>query len=144
MYPFPTNFPVVAGSDGAGEIVEVGSKVTQWKKGDKVVTLFNQGHQFGPMTTAISQTGLGGVVDGTLRQYGTFNENGVVRAPKNLSHAEASTLTCAGLTAWNALYGLKPLKPGQTVLTEGTGGVSIFALQVRPPAPDALRMSPAC
>ncbi|KAI0153361.1 hypothetical protein BJ166DRAFT_468991 [Pestalotiopsis sp. NC0098] len=129
FYPFPTKFPVVGGSDGAGEVLEVGSKVQQWKKGDKVVTLFNQGHQFGPVTVAASQTGLGGIVDGTLRQFGVFNENGLVRAPKNLDHVEASTLTCAGLTSWNALYGLKPLKPGETVLVQGTGGVSIFALQ---------------
>ncbi|KAI1493804.1 putative zinc-containing alcohol dehydrogenase [Biscogniauxia mediterranea] len=129
LYPFPMKLPVVGGSDGAGEVVEVGSKVTQWKKGDKVVTLFNQGHQFGPVDQASAQTGLGGVIDGTLRQYGVFNEAGLVRAPKHLSAAEASTLTCAGLTSWNALYGLKPLKPGQTVLVEGTGGVSIFALQ---------------
>jgi NADPH:quinone reductase-like Zn-dependent oxidoreductase len=120
----------VAASDGAGEVVEVGSKVSQWKKGDNVVTLFNQGHLYGPMTIAASHTGLGGVLDGTLRQYGVFNENGLVRAPKNLSHVEASTLTCAGLTSWNALYGLKPVKPGDTVLVQGTGGVSIFALQV--------------
>lgn len=129
-YPFATKFPVVAASDGAGEVVEVGSKVSQWKKGDKVVTLFNQGHQHGAVTAAAAGTGLGGVLDGTLRQYGVFNENGVVRAPKNLNHIEASTLTCAGLTSWNALYGLKPLKPGETVLVQGTGGVSIFALQV--------------
>jgi NADPH:quinone reductase-like Zn-dependent oxidoreductase len=100
FYPFPTNFPVVGGSDGAGEIVEVGSKVQQWKKGDKVVTLFNQGHQFGPVTQAAAQTGLGGVLDGTLRQFGVFNENGLVRAPKNLDYVESSTLTCAGLTSW--------------------------------------------
>ncbi|KAH8203575.1 hypothetical protein TruAng_002323 [Truncatella angustata] len=129
MYPFPTKFPVVGASDGAGEVVEVGSKVQQWKKGDNVVTLFNQGHQFGPVTSAAAVTGLGGVIDGTLRQYGVFNENGLVRSPKNLNHIESSTLTCAGLTSWNALYGLKPLKPGDTVLVQGTGGVSIFALQ---------------
>ncbi|KAI0023411.1 hypothetical protein F4780DRAFT_769275 [Xylariomycetidae sp. FL0641] len=129
MYPFPQKLPVVAGSDGAGEVVAVGSKVQQWKQGDKVVTLFNQGHQYGPMTDAASTTGLGGVIDGTLRQYGVFNENGVVRAPKNMSHTEACTLTCAALTSWNALYGLRPLKPGEWVLTQGTGGVSLFALQ---------------
>jgi NADPH:quinone reductase-like Zn-dependent oxidoreductase len=76
-------------------------------------------------------SGLGGSLDGTLRQYGVFNEQGLVRAPNNLNDAEASTLCCAGVTAWNALYGLKPLKPGQTVLVLGTGGVSLFALQVR-------------
>lgn len=95
-----------------------------------MVTLFNQGHQYGESTIHSSGTGLGGVLDGTLRQYGVFNEDGLVRAPQNLSYLEASTLTCAGLTSWNALYGLKPLKPGETVLVQGTGGVSIFALQV--------------
>ncbi|KAL4950686.1 hypothetical protein BDW69DRAFT_171527 [Aspergillus filifer] len=128
-YPFALNTPVVPGSDGAGEVVEVGSKVTQFKKGDNVVTLFNQLHQWGPIDFAAAGSGLGGAVDGTLRQYATFNENGVVRAPENLNYLEASTLTCAGLTSWNALYGLKPLRPGQTVLVQGTGGVSIFALQ---------------
>jgi NADPH:quinone reductase-like Zn-dependent oxidoreductase len=59
-----------------------------------------------------------------------FNEQGLVRAPRNLTAIEASTLSCAALTSWNALYGLKPLKPGQVVLVQGTGGVSIFALQV--------------
>ncbi|KAI0517807.1 hypothetical protein F5B22DRAFT_101093 [Xylaria bambusicola] len=129
QYPFPTKFPVVPASDGAGEVVEVGSKVSLWKKGDRVVTLFNQGHQYGNVTIAASSTGVGGVVDGTLRQYASFNETGLVRAPKNLSYAEAATLTCAGLTSWNALYGLKAIKAGETVLVQGTGGVSLFALQ---------------
>ncbi|KAK1752839.1 hypothetical protein QBC47DRAFT_387222 [Echria macrotheca] len=129
LYPFPLDLPVVAASDGSGEVVEVGAKVTKWKKGSKVVTLFNQGHQYGAMTAAASKTGLGGVLDGTLRQYGVFNENGLVPMPKNLEYVEAATLTCAALTSWNALYGLKPILPGQTVLVQGTGGVSLFALQ---------------
>ena len=130
MYPFAINFPVVPGSDGAGEVVEVGPKVTQFKQGDKVATLFNQGHQYGPIDIPAAQTGLGGVIDGTLRQYGVFNENGLVKSPKNLNYLESSTLSCAALTSWNALYSLKPLKPGETVLVQGTGGVSMFALQV--------------
>ncbi|GLA56864.1 hypothetical protein AtubIFM54640_000526 [Aspergillus tubingensis] len=129
QYPFALNFPVVPGSDGAGEVVETGSKVTQFKKCDKVVTLFNQQHQYGPIDGRGASSGLGGVIDGTLRQYGAFNENGLVKSPENLNHLEASTLSCAALTSWNALYGLKPLQPGQTVLVQGTGGVSIFALQ---------------
>lgn len=60
QYPFPARFPVVAASDGAGEIVDVGSKVTKWKKGDRVVTLFNQGHQYGPMSIEAAGTGVGG------------------------------------------------------------------------------------
>ena len=131
MYPFPLDLPVVPGSDGAGEVVDVGPKVTEFKKGDKVATLFNQSHQFAEIDIPASQSGLGGVIDGTLREYGVFNEKGLVKAAKNLSALENSTLTCAALTSWNALYGLKPLKPGQVVLVQGTGGVSMFGLQVR-------------
>ncbi|KAJ4298807.1 hypothetical protein N0V88_003845 [Collariella sp. IMI 366227] len=128
-YFFALNLPVVAGSDGAGEVVSVGSKVRKFKRGDKVVTLFNQGHQAGPIDIKASKTGLGGCLDGTLRQYGAFNENGLVHMPKNLDYLEAATLTCAALTSWNALYGLRAVKKGDTVLVQGTGGVSLFALQ---------------
>lgn len=69
------------------------------------------------------------MIDGTLRQYGTFPEAGLVKMPASLTYLEGSTLSCAALTAWNALYGLKPLTPGDVVLTQGTGGVSIFAVQ---------------
>lgn len=120
---------MVPGSDGAGEVLEVGSRVSRFKPGDQVVTLFNQGHLFGPVDLTSASTGLGGVLDGTLRQFGVFNENGLSPSPKNLNPVETSTLSCAGLTAWNALYGLKPLMPGEWVLVQGTGGVSIFALQ---------------
>ncbi|PSR92362.1 hypothetical protein BD289DRAFT_364697 [Coniella lustricola] len=129
QYPFPVSTPVAACSDGAGEVVEIGSRVTRFKPGDKVVTLFNQAHHFGPVNPAAAASGLGGMLDGTLRQYGTFNETGLAHAPTNLRAEEAATLTCAGLTAWNALYGLKPLLPGQWVLVQGTGGVSLFGLQ---------------
>jgi NADPH:quinone reductase-like Zn-dependent oxidoreductase len=121
---------VVPGSDGAGEVIAIGSKVREFKEGDRVLTQFNQGHQFGPIDPKAMSTGVGGAVDGTLREYGVFPETGLVIAPKNLDYQQGATLTCAALTAWNALYGLRPLKPGQTVLVQGTGGVSIFALQV--------------
>lgn len=110
--------------------MQVGSKVTEFKKGDHAVTLFNQGHQYGEINVPATHTGLGGMIDGALRQYGVFNEKGLVKAAKNLSARENSTLTCAALTSWNALYGLKPLRPGQIVLVQGTGGVSMFGLQV--------------
>jgi NADPH:quinone reductase and related Zn-dependent oxidoreductases len=132
-YPFPLNLPIVAGSDGAGTVVAVGRNVTKWKPGDKVLTLFNQGHQSGAVDVKAAHTGLGGCIDGTLRQYGVFNENGVVAMPKNLDFVEAASLACAALTSWNALYGLKRLEKGQTVLVQGTGGVSLFALQVMGP-----------
>ncbi|CZT24079.1 probable zinc-binding oxidoreductase [Ramularia collo-cygni] len=129
LYPFPSSDGLVPGSDGAGVVEAVGKSVTRFKKGDKVVTLFNQGHLSGSLDYAALGTGLGGAVDGTLRQQAVFNEQGLVHMPKNLNYMEAASLTCAGLTAWNALYGLKQLMPGEWVLTQGTGGVSIFALQ---------------
>ncbi|CEJ56881.1 Putative Zinc-binding oxidoreductase [Penicillium brasilianum] len=129
LYPFPTTLPVVPGSDGAGEVVAVGPKVVEFQKGDKVATLFNQGHQYGDVDIPATKTGLGGVIDGTLREYGVFEEKGLVKAPVNLNPVESSTLTCAAVTSWNALYGIRPLKPGQSVLVQGTGGVSIFGLQ---------------
>lgn len=77
------------------------------------------------------ESGLGALLDGTLRQYGAFPDTGLVAMPRNLDYDESATLPCAALTAWNALYGLKTksLKPGQYVLTQGTGGVSCAAIQ---------------
>src|SRR6187402_3050194 len=129
MYPFAQRKGVIPGSDGAGEVIAIGSKVTRFKTGDKVVTLFNQTHLGGSLDSRTITSGLGGVNDGTLRQYAVFNENGLVDMPPSLNWLEAATLSCAAVTAWNALYGLKPLKPGDVVLTQGTGGVSIFAVQ---------------
>jgi NADPH:quinone reductase-like Zn-dependent oxidoreductase len=99
--------------------------------GDKVATLFNQAHIAGSLDPNSIRSGLGGYVNGCLRQYGAFDESGLLKIPSNLNTLEAATLPCAALTAWNALYGLesRALKPGDTVLTQGTGGVSIFALQ---------------
>lgn len=128
-YPFAQRAGVVPGSDGAGEVIAVGPKVTRFEKGAKVLTLFNQTHLGGSLNSQTVTSGLGGVLDGTLRQYGTFNENGLVDMPASLNWQEGATLSCAALTAWNALYGLKPLAPGDVVLTQGTGGVSIFAVQ---------------
>jgi NADPH:quinone reductase-like Zn-dependent oxidoreductase len=132
-YPFPINFPIIPASDGAGTVVATGSRVTRFQKGDAVLTLFNQSHLSGNITVKDLDTGLGGAVDGTLRQYGAFDENGLVKMPETLNFQQGATLSCAALTAWNGLYGVegKRLMPGDTVLTQGTGGVSIFVLQVR-------------
>ncbi|KAK3050791.1 hypothetical protein LTS18_012513, partial [Coniosporium uncinatum] len=131
QYPFALKFPIVPASDGAGVVEAVGDGVTRFKVGDKVATLFNQGHLAGSLNPQSVTTGVGGTIDGALRQYGAYDEQGLVHIPSNLNMLEASTLPCAALTAWNGLYGLesKALKPGDTVLTQGTGGVSIFALQ---------------
>ncbi|KAF1985077.1 NAD(P)-binding protein [Aulographum hederae CBS 113979] len=130
-YPAPHREGVVPGSDGAGIVEAAGGSVKRFKIGDRVGTLFNQDHQAGSLTPDGRNTGLGGCYDGTLRDFGAFDETGLVHLPGNLNFLEASTLTCAGLTAWNALYGLKSrsLKQGDVVLTQGTGGVSMFAVQ---------------
>jgi len=132
-YPFPTVDHVIPASDGAGVVEAVGPRVTRFKTGDKILTCFNQAHIAGPINLAMANTGTGGAVDGTLRQYGAFDEDALTAMPESLDFKQGCTLTCAGLTAWNGLYGLeaKALKPGETVLTQGTGGVSMFALQVR-------------
>jgi len=122
----------VAGSDGAGIVLAAGEKVTRFKKGDKVCTTLHQAHLAGSLTPAAAQTGLGASLDGTFRRFGVFNEAGLVSMPHTLTFREASTLPCAAVTAWNVLYGLKgkALKPGDTVLTLGSGGVSLFAVQI--------------
>ncbi|KAF4984262.1 hypothetical protein FDECE_17122 [Fusarium decemcellulare] len=129
-YPFPGPDAVVPGSDGAGIVEEVGEGVTGWKVGDRVLANFTQDHIAGRLTREIGLTQLGGETQGLLGEYFLFPQTGVVRIPDYLSFEEASCLPCAALTAWNALYGLTPLRPGQTVLLQGTGGVSTFALQI--------------
>jgi len=128
-YPVQVDGDVVPGSDGAGTVLAVGSQVTRFRKDDKVITLFNQGHLSGLIDARMMATGLGGMLDGTLRSAGIYSEQGLVSLPENLNFLQGATLTCAGLTAWNALYGLRPLKTGEIVLTQGTGGVSLFAVQ---------------
>ncbi|RKL44974.1 hypothetical protein BFJ72_g3624 [Fusarium proliferatum] len=128
-YPFDVKPNIIPGSDGAGEVVAIGKKVTRFQEGSKVMTLFMQTYFGGPLTPMALGSAVGGSIDGTLREYGVFNENGLVDMPRNLSYLEAATLPCSALTAWNALYGLKAVLPGDWVLTQGTGGVSISALQ---------------
>ena len=127
--PHP-NFPAIPLSDGAGEISAVGDGVTQWKAGDRVCPLFMQGWLEGGCTPEKAGTSLGGGgLDGVLCEYGAFHESGLVRIPEHLSFEEAATLPCAAVTAWHALVNISRLKAGETVLTLGTGGVSVFALQ---------------
>jgi len=109
-------------SDGAGEVAAVGAGVTRFAQGARVVAAFTQGHP---------PQALGSPLDGTLTEYGVFAEDGLIELAPHLSFAEAATLPCAGVTVWNALmHGPRSLRPGETVLTLGTGGVSIFALQI--------------
>jgi NADPH:quinone reductase-like Zn-dependent oxidoreductase len=123
--------PAIPLSDAAGEIVEVGSEVTAWKPGDRVMPLFAQRWFDGESSEETRRTalGAGSQWDGVLREYGAFREDAVVRVPNYLSFEEAATLPCAALTAWNALAVSGRVKPAESVLTLGSGGVSIFALQ---------------
>ena len=123
--------PAVPLSDGAGEVIDVGEEVTKWKAGDRVMPIFAQQWIDGDTSEEKRRTSLGAGAhwDGVLREFGTFDQEGLVRIPGHLSFEEASTLPCAALTAWHALAVSGNVKPGQTVLTLGTGGVSIFALQ---------------
>jgi NADPH:quinone reductase-like Zn-dependent oxidoreductase len=120
--------PRIPCSDGAGEVVAVGAGVTTWKAGDRVAGIFMQNWLDGPLTAAKAKGALGGDMDGMLADYIVLEESGLVRIPEHLSFQEAATLPCAAVTAWNALAA-GDIKPGATVLIQGTGGVSIFALQ---------------
>lgn len=119
--------PLIPCSDGVGEVVEVGPGVTRVKEGERVIPIFAQGWIAGPQRDEYLGTTLGGPLDGTLTQLMVAKADGLVRAPEHLSDAEAATLPCAAVTAWHALEGLTA---GETVLTLGTGGVSIFTLQL--------------
>jgi NADPH:quinone reductase-like Zn-dependent oxidoreductase len=121
--------PRVPCSDGAGEIVEVGEGVTGFKQGDRVAGIFMQRWLDGPSTIAKQRGALGGDIDGMLAEYVLLDATGVVPLPEHLSYEEGATLPCAGVTAWNAVITRGGIEPGDTVAIQGTGGVSIFALQ---------------
>lgn len=129
LYNPRLKMPLVPFSDGAGEVVAVGNSVTKFKIGDRVCPIFMQGWLDGEVEFKKARTTLGGDFDGCLREFGTFNENGLVRIPQHLTYEEASTLPCAAVTAWHALAVSGKVKKDQFVLFQGTGGVSIFALQ---------------
>jgi NADPH:quinone reductase-like Zn-dependent oxidoreductase len=122
--------PIVPLSDGAGEVVEIGERVKRFKVGDRVCPAFMPDWVSGALNAEVGKTSLGAFADGVLQEYATFAESALVHIPEYLSYEEAATLPCAAVTAWNALFAGYDLKPGQTVLTLGTGGVSIFALQL--------------
>ena len=121
--------PRIPCSDGAGEVVAVGEGVNSWQPGDRVAAIFMQNWLDGPLTPSKAKGALGGDIDGMLAEYVVLKESGLVRIPEHLSFEEAATLPCSAVTAWNALAAGN-LRPGSTVLILGTGGVSIFALQL--------------
>jgi NADPH:quinone reductase-like Zn-dependent oxidoreductase len=127
-------FPFVPASDAAGQIEQVGAGVTRFKPGDRATTHFIQDWEHGPFNHTLVSAGylastLGGPLPGVLSEYAVLPERGVVKTPSYLSDEEAATLPIAGLTAWES-FRLGSLQPGQTVLVQGTGGVSILGLQL--------------
>jgi NADPH:quinone reductase-like Zn-dependent oxidoreductase len=122
--------PLTLCSDGVGEVIEVGADVTRVQVGDRVTPTFSQGWCAGePERAIITGTSLGSPLDGVLSEWMVVPEQWVVRVPANLTDLEAATLPCAALTAWSAIIKLGRVKPGDTVLIQGTGGVALFALQ---------------
>ncbi len=129
IYNPKMKLPMIPLSDGAGLVEEVGEGVTHFKKGDRVAACFMQRWIDGPPTPEKGASALGGSIDGVLRESDVFSESGLVSIPDQLSFEEAAALPCAAVTAWHALFEHSPMVPGETVLIQGTGGVSIFALQ---------------
>jgi NADPH:quinone reductase-like Zn-dependent oxidoreductase len=121
--------PRIPLSDAAGVVEAVGPGVTRVKTGQRVAGIFMQNWIDGEVDEAKARSALGGAIDGVLAEYVVFDENGLVTVPEHLSDEEAATLPCAAVTAWHALVAEGGIKAGDTVLTQGTGGVSLFALQ---------------
>ena len=127
-YRVPIRENVIPLSDGAGEVVEVGSGVMRVKVGDRVAGNFFQRWPGGESSPEVHGSALGGGIDGMLADYALLEEDGVVKIPPHLSFEEGATLPCAGVTAWHAMMEHAKLKAGDTILLQGTGGVSIFGL----------------
>lgn len=124
--PKPDLIPL---SDGAGEVVAVGPGTTRVKVGDRVAGCFMQRWFGGAVHDAAFTSAMGGAIDGMLTELAVLEEEGVVKLPAHLSYEEGATLPCAAVTAWHALVEVGHLKAGDVVQIQGTGGVSIFALQ---------------
>ena len=127
--PRGVRYPTIPNSDGAGEVLAVGEGVTRFAPGDRVATCFFQRWADGEITPDAMASALGGALDGVLCEQAVLPEGGLVAAPAHLDHAQAATLPCAALTAWHAVVEFARVRPGETVLLLGTGGVSLFALQ---------------
>jgi NADPH:quinone reductase-like Zn-dependent oxidoreductase len=128
-YRMPVRDNVIPLSDGAGEVIEVGPGVTRLKVGDRAAGCFFQRWYGGEPPADVHLSALAGRIDGMLADYVVLEEDGVVKIPPQLSYEEGATLPCAGVTAWNAMMEHAKLKAGDTILLQGTGGVSIFGLQ---------------
>lgn len=122
--------PRIPTSDGAGVVAAIGDNVTKWQPGDRVAIHYNQLWQHGYATAGTNHIRTGVSTPGLLAEYAVIPEYALVRTPANLTSVEAATLPVAGVTAWTGLMNYAGIKAGQTVLTQGTGGVSLFAMQI--------------
>jgi NADPH:quinone reductase-like Zn-dependent oxidoreductase len=122
--------PVVPASDGAGDVIEIGEKVTRFNVGDRVATTFFASWIEGRQTPEKSRNSFGGLIDGALAREIVVSQDSLFKVPDHLDYDEAATLTCAGVTAWNSVFVEGKAKPGDSVLLLGTGGVSIWGLQL--------------
>jgi NADPH:quinone reductase-like Zn-dependent oxidoreductase len=122
--------PIIPLSDGAGEVVGVGSSVKKFKVGDRVIGNFFQSWETGKINDDGLNSAMGGSIDGVLSDYFILRENCSVKIPSYLSYSEAATLPCAATTAWHSLVSVGEIKANDTILLLGTGGVSIFGLQI--------------
>ena len=129
-FPRNTSQPTIIASDGCGEVIAIGDGVTAFRTGDRVAGSFFQKWLTGPFAREYGASALGGAVDGVLTQFRVFDQEGLVHIPEHFSYQEGATLPCAALTAWNALAPTTHVQAGDTVLLLGTGGVSIFGLQL--------------
>jgi len=130
-YPVPARPGLIPASDCAGVIEQIGPDVARFQPGDRVTGTFVPGWISGKVPGGAFTRLRGSPCDGVLAEQVIFEEEDLIPTPPFLSDEEAATTPCAGVTAWNALYGgPDPLKPGETVLIQGTGGVAIFALQI--------------
>ncbi len=123
-------FPMIQGSDAVGVVVETGKAVTRVRRGDRILTNFATRWLSGPPLLAESNYTLGNLISGALAEWIVLDEDIAVHAPQYLSDIEAATLPCAAVTAWHAMVEKAGLAAGQTVVVQGTGGVSLFALQI--------------
>ncbi len=129
VYNPKLRLPLIPLSDGAGEVVAVGDGAGRFRVGDRVMSAFMPGWREGEPTEAKVRSALGGEVDGVLAEETVLPDSGLLPIPEHLSFEEAATLPCAAVTAWNALVETGGIRPGNSVLVQGTGGVSLFALQ---------------
>ncbi len=129
-YPIPMPLPLTPGSDAAGEIVAVGSGVQKFSKGDRIITRLHVQWTKGKASHEATGATLGGPLRGVFAEYAVVHQDGILKYPSHLSAEQASTLPIAALTAWVGLFKHGNLEPGDDVLVQGSGGVSVFAVQL--------------